>query len=215
MEEAARHWAEQKGNKEVMKFRWKLRTIQPLPTSLAEQFLPEWVEHSFAGWPAAKHWFILHRGQIQTLLQWGQETGQGHNHPCGLQPAGGPHVPAEAHSVTLLILLDELQVRCHGPAEALEGRSGSSHFCGHQACKEAQQINYRWEHKTLQDKANTRQWINPIIKWTMWLHNLLCPVLPSTLEQTETPPNPTKKQGKWTLKVKMQEGFWVFFMIHI
>lgn len=63
MKEAAKHWAEKKGNKEAVKFRWKLGTVQPL-TSPAKQFLPEWVEHSFAGRPAAKHRFVLHGGQV-------------------------------------------------------------------------------------------------------------------------------------------------------
>lgn len=35
--------------------------------------------------------------------------------------------------------------------------------------------------------------------------NLFCPVVSSTTQPIKTPPNPTKKQGKLTLKVRMQE----------
>lgn len=44
--------------------------------------------------------------------------------------------------------------------------------------------------------------------------NLFCPVLSSTLQPIKTPSNPTKKQGKLTLKTRMQ-GYFFSLMIHI
>lgn len=97
-----------------------------LPAPPAECHVPERVEHRFAGGPAAQHRLVLHRRQVGALLQRGEEAGEGHHHARGLQPAGGPDVPAEAHAIALLVLLDELQVGRHGAAAALEGTKQST-----------------------------------------------------------------------------------------
>lgn len=184
--------------------------IQPLLRSPTKKFVPEWAEHCFAGWPATKHRFILHRWQVKTLLQWGQKTGQGDNHPCGLQPAGRPHIPAETDSITLLVLLDELQVRRHGTA-ALKGRKQHAF----------RQRSPVWT-TVLQRRSADQLHIGMRHCWTKPIHykeliplsnepcdyiNLFCPVLSSTFQTIKTPPNPMKKQGNLTLKARMQVGF--------
>lgn len=77
---------------------------------------PQWVEHCLAVGPAAQHRLVLNRRQVGSLLQRCEEAGDWDHQPGGLQPAGGPEVPAESHPVPVLVLLDELLVGRHGGA---------------------------------------------------------------------------------------------------
>lgn len=74
---------------------------------------PQWIEYSSAGGTATQHRLILYRWEIWTLFQWGKERGHRHYHTRGLQPTGGPNVPAKTHSIAVFVLLDELREGCH------------------------------------------------------------------------------------------------------
>ncbi|KAL0595596.1 Zinc finger protein 714 [Plecturocebus cupreus] len=56
-----------------------------------------------------QHGEILSLLKIQKLVG-SKETSQGYNHSCGLQPAGRPHIPTKAHTISFFVLLDELQL---------------------------------------------------------------------------------------------------------
>jgi len=81
--------------------------------------LTQWVEHRLAVASAAEDWFVLDRGQVRPLFQRGEEAGDGHHQPGGLQAAGGPQVPAEPHPIPVLVLLDELLVGRHCQADVM------------------------------------------------------------------------------------------------
>lgn len=89
------------------------------------------IENSFASRSATEHRLILYRGQVGPFFQRCEETSQRNNHPCGLQAAGGPDVPAETHTIPLFVLLNELQIRCHSlkgnwPPPSTAGKAGLS-----------------------------------------------------------------------------------------
>ena len=75
---------------------------------------PEWVEHGLAVGAAAQHRLVLDGRQVGPLLERREEAGDGHHQPGGLQATGGPEVPAEAHAIPVLVLLDELLVGHRG-----------------------------------------------------------------------------------------------------
>ena len=87
-------------------------------------YAPQRVEHGAAGGPAAQHRFVLDGRQVGPLAQGREQGGQRHHHARGLQPAGRPHVPAEAHAVALLVLTDELREGRH------DNRGGGVSVCG-------------------------------------------------------------------------------------
>ena len=74
---------------------------------------PQRVQHRLAVGPAAHDGFVLDGRQVRALLEGREEAGHRDHQPGGLQAAGGPQVPAEAHPVAVLILLDELLVGRH------------------------------------------------------------------------------------------------------
>lgn len=80
--------------------------------------LPQWVEDSFAVGPAAHDRLVLDGRQVGPLFERREEAGDGDHQPGGLQTTGGPEVPAESHSISILVLLNELLVGRHLRATA-------------------------------------------------------------------------------------------------
>ena len=59
----------------------------------SEVHLTHWVENSFTVLPGTDHRIILYWWQVRSLLERCVECGQWYNHPGGLKPGAGPHVP--------------------------------------------------------------------------------------------------------------------------
>lgn len=91
--------------------------------------LPQRVEHSLAVGPAAQNRLVLDWGEVRPLLQRREEAGDGDHQPGGFQAAGGPEVPAEPHSISVLVLLDELLVGGHRRAWAQKQPKAMSVRC--------------------------------------------------------------------------------------
>lgn len=91
--------------------------------------LPKWVEHSTARGATAENWLVLDRRQVRSLLEGAEKCRHGDYHSGCLKPTGRPHVPAESHAITLLILGNVLWEGSHdfvGWANTLLGRRRES-----------------------------------------------------------------------------------------
>lgn len=87
-------------------------TVMSLPVQIDPS--PQWIEHGPAGGATAQHGLVLDRWQVRPLLEGAKQSRNRNNHSGGLKSARGPHVPAEAHAIALLILGNVLRESSHG-----------------------------------------------------------------------------------------------------
>lgn len=103
---------------------------------MTSRHLPQRVEHGSAGCTTAQNRFVLDGRQVGPLLQRGEQGRHRDHHAGCLQSAGRPHVPTEAHAITLLVLSNVLWEGCHGDCGVTGEKTGQGDVSEQGLCRQ-------------------------------------------------------------------------------